>query len=269
MNRPFILKPDTCGEAIGYILSQIDDATIEYMVECDSRRLKTSEYTYSIYELEMLAYILRLIKCRQYLDGVHLSCWTDHEALKWFDSKRHELSKQRLRWYLLAQGFNFTFYHRPGKLHTDADAVSRVWSHEIPDKTIYLQAHESPFQKLALLNSNQQTTSDVPFEKTTVISNPDQSPSFSQLKRQLNLLDFSNKTLDPWGDSNLLTFLKTGKHQNGLSKKSVLRTEHIAKKYLWSYDHREDGLYFKYQAIPGKDLILKNVPKIELRESLV
>ena len=69
IERPFILKPDACKTAIGNILSQHDNSNVEYMVETDSRVLTPTERLYSIYELEMLAYIFGLTKCRQYLDG--------------------------------------------------------------------------------------------------------------------------------------------------------------------------------------------------------
>ena len=35
LGRPFIVKPDGCGVAIGYILAQKDENRIEYMIETD------------------------------------------------------------------------------------------------------------------------------------------------------------------------------------------------------------------------------------------
>ena len=190
------------------------------MVECNSRTLKTSEFLYSIYELEMLAYIYGVTSCRQYLDGVHFTCITDHEALIWFDSIRHLLSKHRLRWYLTAQCFDCTFIHRPGSLHSDADAVSRVFSHQTPSKDIVLPIEENPFKFIP--------------NQLNILNTPTNGSKFNDMMaRQLSLLDISNKSLDPWEDDGLMNFIKTGKHFSGISKKQVGRIEHLAKRYIF------------------------------------
>ena len=79
------------------------------------------------------------------MDGVHFTCLTDYEALTWFDSIRHFFTKHRLRWYLTAQCFDCTFIHRPGVLHTDADAVSRIYSHTPTPAIMSLPIKENPF----------------------------------------------------------------------------------------------------------------------------
>jgi hypothetical protein len=277
LNRPFIVKPDGCGVAIGYILAQIDDNKVEYMVEADSRVLTPAERTYSIYEIEMLAYIFAIVKCRQYLDGVHFTCYTDHEALIWFDSIRHILSKHRLRWYLTAQGFNCTFKHRPGILHSDADAVSRVLTHDLDRNTANLPISETAFSfksncaprdnSLAILDAGDKEVSSnsLVSMKLRICSSPCEIEFKEMVARQLSLLDRSAKSIDPWEDNNLLKFIQTGRHSNGIGKKQVGRIEILARRYVFS----DNILLYKYQQIPGEDTEFRIVPPIIKREDIV
>ena len=213
IERPFLLKPDACKTAVGYILGQHDDSNVEYMVETDSRVLTPAEQLYSIYELEMLAYIFGITKCRQYLDGVHFTCLTDHEALTWFDSIRHLLTKHRLRWYLTAQCFDCTFIHRPGVLHTDADAVSRIYSHTPTPAIMPLPTKENPFKfKKSFLDSNKELDFLKPFCEIDHVQ---------KMGRQLVLLERISQTTDPWEDINLFKYIKSGYHEKILSARKT------------------------------------------------
>ena len=51
----------------------------------------------------------------------------DHEALTWFDSIRHLLTKHGcIRWFLTTQCLDCKFIHTPDVLHTDADACIQI-----------------------------------------------------------------------------------------------------------------------------------------------
>ena len=271
LERPFILKPDACFVAVGYILAQKDDFGVEYMVEADSRLLTVSETVFNIYELEMLAYIFGAVKCRQYLDGRHFTCLTDHEALTWFDSIRHALSKHRLRWYLTAQAFDCTFVHRPGVLHSDADAVSRVWSHDISPDKFYLTKKDADFSFSSRFEGqNKQfnflSKADVEPEpmKLRILSTPSKAEFNDMIARQMALLEKFSSSVDPWEDKNLLNYIRTGRHCDGLSKKQVTRVEFLSKRYVFT----DKGLFFN-QSTPDEPISLRPVPEISDRENLV
>ena len=65
---------------------------------------------------------------RTYLLGRHFKVITDHSALKWLD--RIHLKGRLERWVMELQEFQFSVEHKPGKLHSNADALSRLIVHD-------------------------------------------------------------------------------------------------------------------------------------------
>ena len=70
--------------------------------------------------------------------------------------------------------------------------------------------------------------------KLKICSSPCEKEFKEMVTRQLSLLDISTKALDPWEDKNLLEFIKTGRHRNGVSKKQMGRIEGLARIYSFS-----------------------------------
>ena len=61
---------------------------------------------------------------------------TAHSALKWFDSMH--LKGRLERWVMELQEFQFSVVHKPGKLHSNADALSRLVAHDqSPENTLH------------------------------------------------------------------------------------------------------------------------------------
>ena len=61
---------------------------------------------------------------RPYLYGTKFRLWTDHAFLHWL-CRRHEPSAQAARWLELLFPFSYQLEHRAGKLHGNADGLSR------------------------------------------------------------------------------------------------------------------------------------------------
>ena len=66
--------------------------------------------------LKIKAYKEYLTKC--------FTVITDHKALKWLNSVK-DTSSRLGRWVLELQGYDFEIVHKPGKVHMNADALSR------------------------------------------------------------------------------------------------------------------------------------------------
>ncbi len=63
-------------------------------------------------------------KLKIYLLGSKIRIVTDHHALCWLMRKR-DLAGRLTRWSLQLQDLDIEIVHRSGRLHSDADALSR------------------------------------------------------------------------------------------------------------------------------------------------
>ena len=120
----FVIDTDASDCGIGAVLSQCQDG-IERVIGYGSRSLTKAERNYSTTRKELLAmvYFLRHFRC--YLLGRPFVVRTDHAALRWLQEFKQP-EGQLARWLEQLQEFDFQTEHRPGKLHSNADALSRV-----------------------------------------------------------------------------------------------------------------------------------------------
>ena len=76
-------------------------------------------------EKECLALVWSLKKFRSYIWGLKVKVVTDHHSLCWLFKKR-DLAGRLARWSLQLQDLNIDIVHRSGRLHSDADSLSRA-----------------------------------------------------------------------------------------------------------------------------------------------
>ena len=122
-SRRFVLQTDASEVGLGAVLSQIHDG-MEYPVTFVSRKLLPHERNYATIEKECLAVKWAMEKLRYYLLGREFAIVTDHAPLKWMAHNKDK-NARITRWFLHLQDFKFTVEHRAGKLHGNADAMSR------------------------------------------------------------------------------------------------------------------------------------------------
>ena len=119
----FKLYTDACDYGLGAVLAQETDDG-EAVVAYASRILKLSEAKYAVLQKEALVIVWALKYFYPYLYGRHFTSVTDHRPLKWLKTMDAP-NNLFARWISEIQGYDFDVIHRPGKLHGNADALSR------------------------------------------------------------------------------------------------------------------------------------------------
>ncbi|KAJ8337204.1 hypothetical protein SKAU_G00384240 [Synaphobranchus kaupii] len=121
--RPFIVDTDASNTGVGAVLSQ-EDEDGERVVAYYSRALGKAERNYCVTRRELLAVVRALHHFRPYLQGSHFLLRTDHASLTWLLTFK-DPEGQVARWLEQLQGYDFEIRHRAGRLHGNADALSR------------------------------------------------------------------------------------------------------------------------------------------------
>ncbi len=123
-HSPLILDTDASNCAIGAVLSQVQDG-VEKPIAYASRKLSKPEHNYCVTRKELLAVYYYMKYFRHYLLGRKFVVRTDHSALQWL-RKIPEPIGQQARWIGYMEEFDFEVVHRKGRLHSNADALSRL-----------------------------------------------------------------------------------------------------------------------------------------------
>ena len=120
----FMLDTDASDMAIGGVLSQIQDGG-ERVIAYYSRTLNSTQQRYCTTKRELLAIKACIENWEHFLRLEEFGLRTDHQALKWMSTMKCN-DGAMLRWASYVNEFDFILEHRPGKLHSNADALSRV-----------------------------------------------------------------------------------------------------------------------------------------------
>ena len=95
------------------------------MVAYGSRSLSKPERRYCVTRRELLAVVTFVKHFRPYLLGRRFILRTDHGSWTWLCNFR-EPEGQLAHWLEMLQEFDFEIVHRKGRLHNNADALSRI-----------------------------------------------------------------------------------------------------------------------------------------------
>jgi len=114
------------------VLSQKIDG-VERPIAFFSRVMNSTQRNYCTTRRELLVVISALQHFRHYLLGNKVILRTDHHSLKWLQTfKRPE--GILARWVETLAEFHFTIEHRPSRLHSNVDDVSRPFCKQCSDK---------------------------------------------------------------------------------------------------------------------------------------
>ena len=122
-SKPFVIEADASRHAIGAVLSQYHGDDLK-PVAFTSRKLHDDELGYPVHEKELLAIIHAVVTWRHYIGVSETKVITDHESLKFFNSRPMADSRQG-RWVRILAPYKLVIHYRPGKSNVVADALSR------------------------------------------------------------------------------------------------------------------------------------------------
>ena len=120
----FILDTDASDHAIGAELLQVQDG-IERVIAYGSFSLQPCQKRYCTTRKELLAIVRFTNHFKHYLLGQEFVVRTDHSSLIWLTNFKQPQG-QLARWIEELSRFNLKIEHRPGKFHSNADALSRL-----------------------------------------------------------------------------------------------------------------------------------------------
>lgn len=144
-SQEFILYTDASQQAVSYILGQKDNQGRERVVFYGGRSLRPAERNWGISDLEGLALVEGIRHYHTYIAHRKFTVVTDHIALRTIrDNRTGRLG----RWAVFLQGYNYEVVYKAGKLHSNADSLSR---------RKYEDELKAPFSK-------QDDTDDVPID---------------------------------------------------------------------------------------------------------
>ena len=123
-SEQFRLKTDASDVGLGAVLSQIIDGH-ERPIAFASKKLSATETNYSATEKELLAIKWGTAHFHPYLLGAPFVVVTDHRPLVHLNTMKHPAGKVG-RWLHTLSQYTFTVEYKPGRLHVDADALSRM-----------------------------------------------------------------------------------------------------------------------------------------------
>jgi len=119
----FIVDTDASNVGIGGVLSQMQDGE-ERVISYFSKTLSKAEKNYCVTRKELLAIVKTLEHFHKYLYGQPFLLRTDHASLTWLLNFKNP-EGQVARWIERLQEYQFKMEHRKGRLHNNADALSR------------------------------------------------------------------------------------------------------------------------------------------------
>ena len=146
--QPFLLDCDASNVGVGAVLSQLqndEEKVVSYFSKCLSR----SERQYCTTRKELLAVVLAVKHFHHYLFGQKFTVRTDHGSLQWL-MRFKNCEGQIARWIETLS--TFTVVHRAGRVHNNADSLSRRPCHN--DHCKFCDRYEKRYSSETLAEIN-------------------------------------------------------------------------------------------------------------------
>ena len=118
----FILDTDASDGAIGAVLSQVQGEETHVIAYASNSK---AQQNYCTTRKELLAVVHFTRLFRHYLLGRQFMVRTDHGSLTWL-LRFKQIGGQLARWLEELSQFDMVIVHRPGRVHQNADGLSRI-----------------------------------------------------------------------------------------------------------------------------------------------
>ncbi|GFX64722.1 transposon Tf2-11 polyprotein [Trichonephila clavipes] len=136
-SAPLALRVDASDYAIGGALHQVVDSELKPLAFF-SRKLTSSEKSYSAYDRELLAIYSAIRHFRYMLEARDFTVFTDHKPLTYaFRQKSDKCSPRQIRQLDFISQFTTNIVHIPGSDNIAADVLSRVSAITFPSQIDY------------------------------------------------------------------------------------------------------------------------------------
>ncbi|GFU86145.1 hypothetical protein TNCV_368031 [Trichonephila clavipes] len=136
-SAPLALRVDASDYAIGGALHQVVDSELQPLAFF-SRKLTSSEKSYSAYDRELLAIYSAIRHFRYMLEARDFTMFTDHKPLTYaFRQKSDKCSPRQIRQLDFISQFTTNIVHIPGSDNIAADVLSRVSAITFPSQIDY------------------------------------------------------------------------------------------------------------------------------------
>ena len=96
------------------------------MCEYFGRDLRKNERNYSVSEKELLAVVEAATRFRIYLASRKFKIFVDHRALIFINHLKSPTSPRLQRWAMFMSQFSYEIVYKKGRLHSNADGLSRM-----------------------------------------------------------------------------------------------------------------------------------------------
>ncbi|GFX49398.1 transposon Tf2-6 polyprotein [Trichonephila clavipes] len=136
-SAPLALHVDASDYAIGGALHQVVDSELQPLAFF-SRKLTSSEKSYSAYDRELLAIYSAIRHFRYMMEARDFTVFTDHKPLTYaFRQKSDKYSPRQIRQLDFISQFTTNIVHIPGSDNIAADVLSRVSAITFPSQIDY------------------------------------------------------------------------------------------------------------------------------------
>ena len=126
----YVLDTDASNYAMGAVLSQVQNGE-ERVIAYASQKLSHTQQNYCTTKKELLAVVTFVEDFRYYLYGRPFTIHTDLASLRWLRNFK-TADGMLAQWLTKFERYNYTFVHRKGSQHTNADALPRIPTRKCP-----------------------------------------------------------------------------------------------------------------------------------------